>query len=175
MRELVISAVMLLGAFGLVMSAGVHRESPLVGHETMTSEISHIEAEVARYPERVEALATLCRAYLDRNAPGPALAAIRHAPGAVRAVPLITHLWARALLHAGHASEALAKQRETLQTCSRMPCSAWLHASALRHVSFLRAMVDIGVEDYRRDPAKAVRAYESLASNRVAVLASAPR
>jgi hypothetical protein len=170
MKELVVSAVMLLGAFGLFMASGVHREAPLVGHQSLDSSVASLESEVARQPLNVEKLALLCSAYLDRDASGFAIAAVHRAPVEVRNQPIIRHLWARALLHGGHAKEALAKQREAISSCERSPCSPWLLANAMRHEAFLSAMVARGVEDYRRDPNETLLAYRSMRGTAVAEL-----
>ena len=170
MREFVVSAVMLTGAFGLWMSAGVHRDAPLVEHRGMTSEVAAMENAVALNPNDPEKLSSLCSAYLEREAPGFALAAIHRAPETVRQQPPIHHLWARALLHEGQASDALAKQRYVLAECERTRCSAWLVASATRHEAFLSAMVARGVEDYRRNPDETVEAYRFMKGSTVAVL-----
>ena len=170
MRELTISAVMLVGAFGLWLSSGVHREAPLVGHGALTDDVAAYENAVALDPDSVEKLSNLCGTYLDREAPGLALAAIHAAPEAVREDPEIRHLWARTLLHEGHASEALAKQRSVIRTCEESTCSPSLLAGAIRHEAFLSALVEHGVEDYRRDPDGTVTAYRSMRRSTVAVL-----
>lgn len=170
MRELVISAVILAGAFGLWLSAGVHREAPLVGHAALTDEVAALETQVALDPDNVEKLTALCSTYLDREAPGFALAAIHRAPEQVRQDPKVNHLWARALLHEGQASEALAKQRTVLADCQKTACSPSLVAGAMRHEAFLSAMVANGVEDYRRNPDLTVDAFHSMRGTTVAVL-----
>lgn len=170
MRELVTSAIMLVGVFGLWISSGVHREAPLVGHKGLTDDVASLEAEVALDPDNAEKLAELCGAYLERESPGFALAAIHRAPDSVRNDPMINHLWARALLYEGKASDALSKQRLVLAHCSESACSPWLLAGAMRHEAFLSAMVDSGVEDYRRDPERTIQAYRSVRGSTVAVL-----
>lgn len=170
MREFVISAVILAGAFGLWVSSGVHREAPLVGHSALTEEVAAHEDAVALDPENKEKLASLCSTYLQREAPGLALAAIHAAPDTVREDPEIRHLWARALLHEGHASDALAKQRGVIRTCQQSGCSPSVLAGAIRHEAFLAALVDHGVEDYRRDPDGTITAYRSMRGTTVAVL-----
>lgn len=170
MRHFVMSAVVLAGALGLWLSAGVHREAPLVGHLGLTPEVAAMEDEVALDPDSVEKLEALCSAYLERKSPGLALAAIHRAPEEVRDQPQVSYHWARALLYEGHASDALARQRKVLADCQDASCSAWLTASAMRQEAFLAALVSHGVEDYRRDPGKTVEAYRSMQATTVAVL-----
>ncbi len=170
MRDLVISAIMLVGAFGLWLSSGVHRQAPLVGHRALNNHVASLEQQVARDLDNPEKLYDLCDAYLSREAPGFALSAILRAPQEVRSNPAIHHLWARALLHEGKASEALAKQRVVLERCQHAQCSPTLLAGAMRREAFLSAMVAHGVEDYRRDPDATIRAYRSMQGATVAVL-----
>ncbi len=170
MRELAISTLMFVGIVGWWVSSGVHRQAPLVGSLGHSDEVASLEAEVAIEPENIDKLSRLCRSYLERNAPGFALAAIHRAPSKVRQSPTITHLWARALLREGKASEALAKQRSVLLHCQSNACSSWLFASAMRHEAFLSAMVDNNVEDYRRDPDRTIQAYQTMQTSTVAML-----
>ncbi|HQP36825.1 MAG TPA: hypothetical protein PLI95_16690, partial [Polyangiaceae bacterium] len=167
---LVSGAVVLSGILGLCMLSGAHREAPLVGHQKFGPEVSTLEAQVARQPHDAPALASLAQHYLDRGAPGMAIAALARAPEPVRSDPSVSHVWAVALLHEGNASQALDQEDRTLAACSRLPCSPWLVASALRHREFASALVAGGVEDYRRDPDATLLAYGRVSRNLVAVL-----
>lgn len=170
MRIPVACGTMLMGLLGLCMLAGAHREAPLVGHQKLGADVAELEASVASRADDADALAVLADRYIERNAPGLALAAIERAPSAVRAAPRIGHLWAVALMHEGRASDALAREREVIAACNQRSCAAWTLASAVRHEQFLSAMVQRGVEDYRRDPDAAEAAYRRVSRNVVAVL-----
>lgn len=172
MRAWVVSAVMLMGAYGLWMSSGIHREAPLVEHRGMTAGVVAMENEVALAPDDAQKLSSLCQAYLQRNAPGLSLAAIHRAPSMVQQQPEIQHLWAKALLYEGQASEALDKQRFVLAACEKQECSAWLVASAARQEAFLSALVDGGVEDVFRNPGQAFEAYRLVSGPMVTVMDS---
>jgi len=163
-------AAVLMGILGLCMLTGSHREAPLVGHQKIGPEILALEARVSQAPEDAEALASLAQHYVDRDAPGMAIAALSRAPEAVRSRARVSHVWAVALMHEGKASEALDQENRTLDTCGRDSCAPWLVASALRYHEFLSAMVEGGVEDYRRDPDATLVAYGRASRNLVAVL-----
>ena len=173
MREFWISAVMLVGAFGLMASAGTHREAPLVGSSKLPGTLAHLENDVGRNPSERAPLLQLGELYLERNAPGLAIAAIQRAPLEVQSAPEIAHVLGRAWLHEGQASQALAQQRAVLDACSAAPCSPWLIASASRQERFLSALIDRGIEDFRRDPDGTVAAYNATSGGSVALLDSA--
>jgi hypothetical protein len=159
----------LAGALGLWMLGGVHREAPLVGHDKLTG-LDQLEQRVASAPHDEAALEELGRSYVERGAPGLAVAAFRRAPSAVTKSPPISHLWAVALLHEGQATPALEKEREVLEACQQTRCAGWLLASAIRHEGFLSAMVRQGVEDYLVDPEAAELAFQRVQRGTVAVL-----
>jgi hypothetical protein len=171
MNNQIACGAVLTGVLGLCMLAGTHREAPLVGHQKLDSVPAALEERVARHPDDAQALTQLCRAYMDRGAPGLALAAMQRAPEPVRQSPRVTHLWAVALLHEGRASDALDKERVAIATCNaESACAPWFLASAMRHELFLNELVRLGIEDYRRDPDGTVMAYSRLQHNTVAVL-----
>jgi hypothetical protein len=169
MRELLVSAVMLVGSLGLWAAAGVHREAPLVGASRLPDSLGSLEFKVARNPSDRASLLRLADLYLDRDAPGLAIAAIQRAPSNVRDDPEVAHALGRAWLHEGHASNALAAQQSVLSACSDAPCAPWLVASALRHERFLSALLRRGIEDYRQDPDGTVAAYQTLSESTVAM------
>ena len=160
----------LMGVLGLCMLAGANREAPLVGHQKLGDKVPELENTVAAQPDNTDALVDLTQHYVERGAPGMALSALERAPQAVRQNPRVAHLWAVALLHEGHASQALEKERAAISGCNERRCPPWVLASALRHEQFLSELVQRGVEDYRRDPDATVAAYGRLSRNVVAVL-----
>lgn len=170
MKDYVACGLMLAGAFGLWMASGIHREAPLVGYDKANNCIATLENQVAQSPTNAQALLDLGHTYLDKGSPGLALAAIERAPAGVQSQPTVSHLWARVLLHEGKSSLALAKERETIESCVRESCPAWLEAAAQHHADFLNAMVALGVEDYRVDPSATASAYQRMASPTVAML-----
>lgn len=163
-------AAVLMGILGLCMLTGSHREAPLVGYQKIGPEILALEARVSQSPDDADALASLAQHYVDRDAPGMAIAALSRAPESVRSNARVSHAWAVALMHEGKASEALDQENRALSACSSEPCAPWMVASALRHHGFLSALVDHGVEDYRRDPDATLAAYGRVSRNLVAVL-----
>lgn len=170
MRELAISAVMLVGSLGLWVSAGSNREAPLVGASHLPASIGALEGDVARNPHDRQRLLALADQYLQSNAPGLAVAAIERAPADVQNDPEVVHASGRAWLYEGKASRALASQQRVLASCASARCAPWLIASALRHERFVSALVARGIEDYRRDPAGTVAAYNGLAESSVSML-----
>jgi hypothetical protein len=172
MRIPVACGAVLMGVLGLCMLAGAHREAPLVGYQKLGDDVSGLEATVASRADDADALAELADRYIERDAPGLALAAIERAPSTVRATPRVSHLWAVALMHEGRATDGLAREREAIAACGERKCAPWLLASAMRHEQFLSALVQRGVEDYRRDPDAAEAAYRRLSRTVVAVLDS---
>ena len=159
-----------MGVLGLCMLAGANREAPLVGHQKLGDNVPGLENAVARQPDNTQALIDLTEHYIERGAPGMALAALERAPETVRHDPRVAHLWAVALLHEGRASQALEQERLAIAGCTQRRCAPWVLASAMRHEQFLSELVQRGVEDYRRDPDATVAAYGRLSRNVVAVL-----
>lgn len=174
MRELLTSAVMLAGAMGLWAANGVHREAPLVGASRLPDSTGDLEARVATEPSDRPSLLRLVDLYLDRDAPGLAIAAVQRAPQDVQSDPEIQHALGRAWLYEGHASEALAAQQHALSSCAQSHCSPWLIASALRHQSFLTALRSRGIEDYRRDPDGTIAAYRGVSEASIAMFEPGP-
>lgn len=159
-----------MGVLGLCMLAGANREAPLVGHQKLGDTVPQLENAVARQPNDTEALIKLTEHYIERGAPGMALAALEHAPESVQNNPRVAHLWGIALLHEGRSTQALEKERQAIAGCSERRCAPWVLASAMRHEQFLAELVQRGVEDYRRDPEATQAAYGRLSRNVVAVL-----
>jgi hypothetical protein len=124
-----------------------------------------LESEAALRPGAAST-AKLAAAYLERDQPGLASAAIEKAPPAVRATPEIAHLYARALLHRGKVPEALAVAREVEESCDaslgggKQACPAWLVARSARQLAFLEEMHAAGIEDPGQDPDGARAAFD---------------
>src|SRR5262249_39467416 len=108
----------------------------------------------------------LAAAYLDREQPGLASAVIDKAPASVRAIPEISHLYARALLHRGKVPEALAVARQVESACAASvdarsgACPAWVMAKNARQLAFLEEMSAAGIEDPAVNPDGARAAYD---------------
>lgn len=114
------------------------------------------------------AVSKLAAAYLDREQPGLASAVIDKAPAAIRAIPEISHLYARALLHRGKVPEALAVARQVEIACeasidgekANSSCPAWLMARNARQLAFLEEMSAAGIEDPAQNPDGARAAFD---------------
>lgn len=124
--------------------------------------------ERAALSRDAESVGKLAAAYLERDQPGLASAAIQNAPPAIQAVPEIAHLHARALLHRGKVPEALAMARQVEASCgasmeapgSSGACPAWLIARSARQLAFLEEMSSAGIEDPGANPDGARAAFD---------------
>ncbi len=165
------SAVVLAAILGLWMGAGIHRQAPLVGTEKLGPEENALEEQVGLQQDDPSLLAHLVRRYVERGASGLAMAALRRAPAGVRESPEVMHVWSSALLRQGRASDALAKERETIARCASVPCSPSLMAAATRGEYVLSAMVSNGIEDSLVDPSRTDIAYAATSPRIIAIRA----
>lgn len=148
------------GASGLLPA---HARAPI----STDPGLSALEERAALSPS-VDSIGKLASAYLDREQPGLASAAIEKASPAVRATPEISHLYARALLHRGKVPEALAMARQVEAACeatvdapsSKGACPGWLLARSARQLAFLEEMSAAGIEDPAMNPDGAREAYD---------------
>lgn len=160
-RQRGVSAAVLL-ALSMVWCAGsTQREKRVVGdkHE---AKVLALESEAARLPGDPAKIRELAQGYLDARQPGMAVSTIERASPEVRKAPLVTHLYARALLEEGRSADALEAEREVLARCEARaaePCAPWLVGSATRRVDILTRLVALGVEDVPANPAAAGVAY----------------
>lgn len=166
-----------LGAIAALLLFGTtHREERLVDSDAHTDHIVALEARAAASPEDGALLADLARGYLDIRQPGMAVGAIERASPAVRALPMIEHLYGRALLQQGRSGAALEAERRVLATCAASSsetasCAPWLVAAATRRAQILEQLVQAGIEDARAHPEGALLAYRS-ATRRMALSVS---
>ncbi|EYF04055.1 hypothetical protein [Chondromyces apiculatus] len=154
----VLAGIAWMTAFGPGLRAG----------EVLPARVAHgdvavLEARAAHAPSARNVTA-LAAAYLDRDQPGLAAAALANAPREVRLQPEVVHMEARALLRRGQVREALAVAETVEARCNAEPtgdtaCPAWLSAKSSRQVAFLREVVAAGIEDLRADPAGTEAAY----------------
>jgi len=127
--------------------------------------LAALESEAALNPG-VATTAKLAAAYLERDQPGLASAAIDKASPSVRATPEIAHLYARALLHRGKVPEALAVARDVQASCDASinggsrTCPAWLVARSARQLAFLEEMQAAGIDDPGQNPDGARAAFD---------------
>ncbi len=154
-----LNTVLLVATFGLFLASGTQREKAVLaeGHE---GNVKALEATYAARPDNAS-LRDLAQGYLDAAAPGLALNAIESAPVALRNDPHIEHVYARALLDSGRASDALAAEERVLQTCDKVGCDTWLLASATRRADILRELEKLGVDDAQAYPESASVAYHA--------------
>jgi len=158
--------VAILVAIGAIWFCGTtQREKPVLG-ELSTGKVGLLESKAATAPTDPVALRELAQAYLDSRNPGMAIGVIERAAPAVRAEPMVDHLYARALLDQGRSADALAAERRVLARCADpsvdVPaCSTWLIASATRRSEIIEQLVQLGVEDTNAQPEASSIAYHN--------------
>jgi hypothetical protein len=162
----VVNGLVLVAAAGLFAASGSVHEHPVltsVGDATSAARIGALEAQVAAAPGDDCSVRALAQAYLDAQAPGMALAVIERAPLNVRTLAKVEHLQSRALIEEGRARDALAVEREVLETCTIADgvCDSWLFASARRRADILEELAAVGVEDARAEPEASAVAYRN--------------
>lgn len=163
------NVALLLAMGGLWLASGTQREKPVIEGDSQRAAVRTLEAEVAAHPEDAGRRKALAQSYLDARAPGLALRAIESAPVEVRAAPAVEHVYARALLEQGRATDALAAERRVLTQCDPSTlgapgvtsCDALLLASASRRVDILERLVALGVDDAQAHPEVSFVAYHN--------------
>lgn len=147
------AAVLAAVAWLSTISVGNHQAKSLLAApkaETPANapELDTLESAAAHTPS-VETIAALATAYIGRNQPGLASAAIERASQEIQGNPRIADLQARALLHRGQARKALATIERASQTCENNPttCHPWQHAKLQNQSAFLQELVKAGIED----------------------------
>lgn len=132
--------------------------------QVAVANLSALEGDAARDPS-IEHIGALSAAYLERNQPGLASAAIDKAPADVKAAPEIAYLSARAHFLRGNLQKALASAEQVQQTCGEKAgnanaCPAWLVAKTERQLAFFRGMNALGIENPYTNPELTRAAYE---------------
>jgi hypothetical protein len=122
-------------------------------------ELAPLETAVSKNPGDPAALETLVEAYLERQAPGLAEAALDRAPLELKQRAKIADARARVLTELGLPEPALAWEERVFEACNLEPCSAALLARAERRARWLRELVRLGVDDALLDPEKTFLAY----------------
>src|SRR6185503_11798145 len=163
---LLISNGLVLGAIAWMATLGgsEQRAVGLMSQKTLPGvtpvDIQQLESQAAVTPS-ARSVAALAGAYLDRDQPGLATAALEKAPREVLDRPEVAQLYARALFHRGHARQALAVAREASETCAdSMACAPWLMAKTARQVAFFEQVVAAGIDDPHTNPDATKAAYE---------------
>lgn len=153
----------LVAVGGLYLASGTQHEKPVLAAEH-SAPIARMESEVAVAPQDADKVMQLTQAYLDAHSPGLAVATIERAPESVRTQPHVEHLYARALIDQGRASDALVVEKRVLDRCAtpnQGPCNAWLVASATRRADILEQLVQLGVDDAQAHPEASSVAYHN--------------
>lgn len=163
LRSLRTHCVVVLAALGtLWLASGTQREHAVLS-ETKSDRVRGLEVSYAESHNDAQKLRDLAQAYIDSGSPGLALSAIESAPGDVRKTPRIEHVYARALIDQGRATDALAAEHRVLDKCAADDgaCDAWLLASATRRADILQQLVQLGVDDAQAHPEASSIAYNN--------------
>jgi len=153
------NGLVMVGVSSLGLVAGQTQVQPLVG-QAFAADVQTLENEAAKNPS-AESVRMLATAYLDRNEPGLASAALERAPLGERNEPALGYVVARTLYAQGHVSEALVALRDVERACSaKDACPTWLVAKTARQASFLRALHDAGIQDPAASPEAAQAALD---------------
>ncbi len=119
------------------------------------AQLTALESEVAITPAP-ENVVKLAGAYLDRDQPGLAQAALDRLP-VEQADPSLLHARSRVSLAQGRGEEALAFSRSALAACEHpgSSCQGGLYARVLQQSVALEAMNAAGVQDPAAEPERA--------------------
>jgi hypothetical protein len=136
--------------------------------DVKTGRVAGLEVAYAESDHDPKKLQELAQAYLDTSQPGLAIGVIDSAPPEIRHKPQVDHVYARALLDQGRASDALVVERRVLDTCaangesdSPDKCDPWLLASATRRADILQELVQLGIDDAQAHPEVSAIAYHN--------------
>ena len=172
--------VVVLSALGtLWLASGTQREHKVLS-DVKTGRVAGLEVAYAESDHDPKKLQELAQAYLDTSQPGLALGVIDAAPENIRHLPTVDHVYARALLDQGRASDALVVERRVLDTCAAIQsknfarsevrdppsgenkdCDPWLLASATRRADILQELVQLGIDDANAHPEVSSIAYHN--------------
>lgn len=160
-----LNIVVLVAAGGLFLASGTQREHSLLA-DGNTEAVRTLETGYASHGDAAS-LTALTQGYLDAQAPGLAISAVEGSPAKLRSNAKVQHTYARALLEAGRANDALAAEQRVLDTCAAVAegdassCDSWLLASATRRSDILKELVQLGIEDTQAHPEASAVAYQS--------------
>jgi len=163
-RVVVIGLALTLLATGLSQARTPAR--PIVAGRELGAEVAELEDQVGKDPTNAVLLHALVDAYLLRNAPGLAQAALDRAPPEVRHQPSIADQRVRTLTLLGHPQLAFAAQSAVLAECSRSDCTQELVGRGQHRLEWLRQLLEMDIADPRAEPKRAELAYR-LASRQV--------
>ncbi|HEU5074337.1 MAG TPA: hypothetical protein VFU02_09190 [Polyangiaceae bacterium] len=163
-RVVVIGLALTLLVLGLSQTRTPAR--PIVAGHDLDAEVAALEAEVGKDPTNAVVLHALVEAYLQRQAPGLAQAALDRAPPEVRHQPSIADQRVRTLTSLGHPQLAFAAQNAVLAECSRSECTHELVGRGRHRLEWLRQLLEMDIADPRTEPNRALLAYR-LASRQV--------
>ena len=157
---------LLVAVGSLWLASGTQREKQVLAADK-DDVVRRLEAQVAMAPGDGLRRRDLAQAYLDAQAPGMAVGVIEAAPSAVRASPVVEHVYARALLEEGRSIAALAAENRVLSRCAPSglpgalppPCDTWLLAAATRRADILQELVQLGIDDAPAHPEESAIAY----------------
>lgn len=149
----------LLAGLSITAALGASQRTPSLVLGATTPGLAALEAQAARSPSDQEAVLRLSRAYLDRNAPGLALAVLDRSPAMLRASPAAIDVAATAQVRAGQNRRALASTRQALALCETQGCDGGLLARSARREELLEAAIAEGIEDVDANPDATERAY----------------
>lgn len=157
-----VNFVILAAVGALFLASGTQREHAVIS-DGKTDSVRTLEADYATKSGDAVSLAALMQGYIDAQAPGLAIAALESADPAIQGAPKVQHVYARALVEAGRANEALAAEQRVLDACAAndSACDSWLIASATRRSDIMRQMVSLGIEDAQAYPEASAIAYAS--------------
>ncbi len=156
-----VNFVILAAVGALFLASGTQREHAVIS-DGRTDAVRTLEADYAAKND-APTLAALMQGYLDSQTPGLAIAALESSDPRLQGEPRVQHVYARALVDAGRANDALAAEQRVLDTCASQPspCDTWLIASATRRTDIMRQMVSLGIEDPQAYPEASAIAYAS--------------
>lgn len=151
--------VVLLVGLLLAVVVGASRRTPGLVLPSGTEGVASLEEAAARRPDDAVAVNALARAFLERRAPGLALAVLERSPSVVRTSPEAADLAATAAMGAGRGRQALAWTRQALALCNEGSCGASLVVRATRREGLLEAALELGIEDIHAAPEAVEAAY----------------
>lgn len=163
-RVVVIGLALTLAVTGLSLARTPAQ--PIVAGRNLDAEVAALEEKVGKDPTNAVLLHALVEAYLLRNAPGLAQAALDRAPPDVRYQPSIADQRVRTLTLLGHPQLAFAAQNAVLAECSRSECTHELVGRGQHRLEWLRQILELDIADPRAEPQRAQLAYR-LASRQV--------
>ena len=162
--------VLAMASFALATSSRSDSSRLSTGSPEGEWALSELEAKAAEHPNDARAVSRLVSAYLERGAPGAAVAVLERASAPALASTADTELAARAYVEAGRATDALRVSRAALARCASKECEASSLTRLARRVAMLDELVREGIEDPDANPVAVERlARRSMRTVRVAL------